>query len=292
MNTAVNLPALDIRLPISSLDAYISHVHQLPMLAAEEELDLATRLQQHNDLIAARRMVLAHLRYVVRVARGYMGYGLPLGDLIQEGNVGLMKAVRRFDPTMNVRLVTFAMHWIKAEIHEYVLRNWRIVKVATTKAQRKLFFNLRQMKKHLGWLTNEEVNDVARDLKVKPETVRQMEARLSSQDAPFEFFTGSDSEEDNQHFSPAGYLEDHRYNPAAELENNDWRDQSNSALHIALTKLDDRSRDILEARWLADDKATLQDLAARYSVSAERIRQLEKNAMQKLKSALVKAGAA
>jgi len=276
-----SLQTLDIRLPLGSLDAYISYVNQIPMLTQPEELDLATRLHSNQDLAAAKQLVLAHLRYVVRVAKGYKGYGLPLNDLVQEGNIGLMKAVKRFNPALGVRLVTFAMHWIKSEIHEFVLRNWRIVKVATTKAQRKLFFNLRTMKKHLGWLTQEEVDGIAKDLRVKPETVREMELRLSTMDAPFE--SHSDDEED-AHFAPAGYLEDHRFNPERQLENDDWSEQSHSALQNALTTLDERSQEILAARWLAEEKATLQDLADKYQVSAERIRQLEKNALQKLRA--------
>ncbi|MEO8402316.1 MAG: RNA polymerase sigma factor RpoH [Gammaproteobacteria bacterium] len=276
-----SLQTFNIHLPVSSLENYMSYVNQIPMLSQTEEFELATRLQKDSDLDAAKRLVLAHLRYVVRVARGYSGYGLSLNDLIQEGNIGLMKAVKRFNPEVGVRLVTFAMHWIKAEIHEYVLRNWRIVKVATTKAQRKLFFNLRNMKKHLGWLTADEVAEVAKDLRVKPETVREMEMRLSSTDAPFD--NQNDDDEDSMHFSPAGYLEDNRYNPAQQLESDDWSEQSQTALHSALTKLDNRSQEILNARWLAEDKTTLQDLADKYKVSAERIRQLEKTAMEKLK---------
>ncbi len=282
-----SLQTLDLHLPISSLETYISHVNQIPMLTQAEELALATRLYKTNDLAAAKGLVLAHLRYVVRVARGYMGYGLPLNDLIQEGNIGLMKAVKRFNPEVGVRLVTFAMHWIKAEIHEFVLRNWRIVKVATTKAQRKLFFNLRNMKKHLGWLTSEEVMEVAKDLRVKPETVREMEMRLSTSDTPFD--AHDDDDEDGFHFAPAGYLEDHRFNPEKQLISTDSAKQSHSSLQHALTQLDERSQEILQARWLAEEKSTLQELADKFQVSAERIRQLEKNAMQKLKAVLEQA---
>lgn len=284
MDSTTCLKKFDLSLPIGSLDAYITQVNQVPLLSPLEERQLANRLHQDNDLDAARQLVMAHLRYVVKVARGYLGYGLPLGDLIQEGNVGLMKAVKRFDPEMGVRLVTFAMHWIKAEIHEFVLRNWRIVKMATTKAQRKLFFNLRRMKKHTGWLNPNEVNEVATDLQVNPETVREMESRLSTRDMSFDGAALDDDEED--HFSPAAYLEDNRYNPATEFESTHWAEQSGNALQEALTLLDSRSKDILQARWLADKKATLQDLADRYHVSAERIRQLEKNAMQKLREIL------
>lgn len=278
------LQPLNLCLPVSSIETYTSYVNQIPLLTQPEELALATRLYKENDLDAAKQLVLSHLRYVVRVAKGYSGYGLPLNDLIQEGNIGLMKAVKRFNPDVGVRLVTFAMHWIKAEIHEFVLRNWRIVKIATTKAQRKLFFNLRQMKKHLGWLTQAEVNDVARDLRVKPETVREMEMRLAASDTAFDCH--SDDDDETARFAPAAYLEDQRFNPATESEHTDWANQSHSALQSALMTLDTRSQEILNARWLADKKATLQELADKYNVSAERIRQLEKNAMQKLRSAM------
>jgi RNA polymerase sigma-32 factor len=284
------VPSLDIRVPVNSIDAYISYVNQIPMLSQEEEQQLATRLQKDNDLAAAKQLVLSHARFVVRIAKGYMGYGLQLNDLIQEGNIGLMKAVKRFNPAIGVRLVTFAVHWIKAEMHEFILRNWRIVKVATTKSQRKLFFNLRTMKKRLGWFTNEEINAVAKDLGVEPETVREMEMRLSASDASFDM--SSDDEDEYESAIPSGYLEDLRYNPAKELENADWSEQSGGALHIALQQLDARSQDILAARWLNDNKATLQDLADKYQVSAERIRQLEKNAMDKLKIAIEKIQAA
>jgi RNA polymerase sigma-32 factor len=277
-----SLSLADIRLPIHSLDAYLHYVNQVPMLTPEEELDLAKRLKNNEDLAAAKRMILAHLRYVARVAKGYLGYGLPLADLIQEGNLGLMKAVKRFDPDVGVRLVTFAMHWIKAEIHEYILRNWRIVKVATTKAQRKLFFNLRQLKKNLTWMTSQEVNDIARDLGVKPETVREMEMRLSATDASLEYHQSDDGETS---FAPAGFLEDHRYNPADELERANWSTQSNDVMYQALDKLDARSQHIIRTRWLDDQKLTLQELAEHYQISAERVRQLEKNAMKKLKAA-------
>jgi RNA polymerase sigma-32 factor len=279
-----SLQAFNINLPISSIDAYIAYTHQVPLLSQAEELDLANRLQQDNDLAAARALVLAHLRYVVRVAKGYLGYGLPLNDLIQEGNIGLMKAVRRFNPEVGVRLVSFAVHWIKAEIHEYILRNWRIVKIATTKAQRKLFFNLRSMKKRLGWFTNEEINEVARDLKVKPETVREMEMRLSTSDASFDGH--DDNDDENLPFIPAGFLEDQHSNHALHTENSNWSDESNSSLYQALEQLDERSQEILQARWLSDEKRTLQELADQYKISAERVRQLEKVAMQKLKIAM------
>jgi RNA polymerase sigma-32 factor len=224
---------------------------------------------------------MSHLRFVVHIARSYSGYGLPQADLIQEGNVGLMKAVKRFDPNVGVRLVSFAVHWIKAEIHEYVLRNWRIVKVATTKAQRKLFFNLRSAKKGLGWLNNGEVEAIAQDLDVKPQTVRQMESRLSAHDAAFDAYT--DDDDDTAYQAPAHYLEDHRFNPATELENSNWAEDSSSRLQFAMSQLDERSQAILQQRWLTDSKATLHELADVYGVSAERIRQLEKNAMNKVR---------
>jgi len=281
--TNTSLQRYDIHLPIGSIEAYLHQINQIPMLSQEEELALAVSLQRDNDLTAARRLILPHLRYVGRVARGYLGYGLPLADLIQEGNVGLMKAVRRFNPDKGVRLVTFAMHWIKAEIHEYILRNWRIVKVATTKAQRKLFFNLRNMKKRLGWMTQEEVQGVADDLGVKPETVREMEMRLSATDASFDMH---ESDDDEHYVAPAGFLEDLRYNPADQVEKSEWSGQSTDALHLALNTLDERSQHIIRSRWLDDNKLTLQELADSYQISAERVRQLEKNAMNKLKAAV------
>lgn len=283
---STSLQSFDMGLPLNSLEAYMTYVNQVPILSQTEEQALAHRLQTHQDLNAAKQLVLAHARYVVRIAKGYLGYGLPLGDLIQEGNIGLMKAVKRFNPELGVRLVTFAVHWIKAEMHEFILRNWRIVKVATTKAQRKLFFNLRTMKKRLGWFSNEEINAVAKDLGVQPDEVREMEMRLNNADASFD---AEPSDEDDEHASiaPAGYLEDQRYNPEQLLETSDWSEQSGSSLTHALQQLDVRSQEILAARWLNEEKATLQSLADKYQVSAERIRQLEKNAMQKLKEAIV-----
>jgi RNA polymerase sigma-32 factor len=279
-----SLQALNINLPISSVDAYINYVNQIPLLSQSEETDLANRLQKNDDLEAAKRMVLSHARYVVRIAKGYLGYGLPLNDLIQEGNIGLMKAVKRFDPSVGVRLATFAVHWIKSEMHEFIIRNWRIVKVATTKAQRKLFFNLRSSKKRLGWFTQEEVNEVAKDLGVKPEVVYEMEMRLNSSDASFD---GSDEDdEESTGPIPAGFLADASYNPAHQLESSNWLEQSGMNLHSALFELDERSQEILRSRWLSEEKATLQELADKYQVSAERVRQLEKNAMLKLKAAL------
>lgn len=281
MNLQLQLPALNG--PIGSLDAYIYRANQIPMLTAEEEYDCAQRFHEEGDVEGARRLVLAHLRYVIRVARGYLGYGLPLNDLIQEGNVGLMKAVKRFDPKMGVRLVSFAVHWIKAEIHEFVLHNWRIVKVATTKAQRKLFFNMRQMKKRLGWLNHEEVDAVANDLGVSREEVLVMEQRLNAMDASYD---ASDSDDDDQSFktAPAGYLHDVNGDPAHLFEQENSGTQRREKLHLALERLDERSQDILQQRWLIDDKAiTLHALAEKYGVSAERVRQLEKNAMKKLR---------
>jgi RNA polymerase sigma-32 factor len=264
--------------PLGSLDQYIYAVNNVAVLSAEEEYALATRLRDEDDLGAARSLVLAHLRFVVHIARGYAGYGLPLGDLIQEGNVGLMKAIRRFDPEVGVRLVSFAVHWIRAEIHEFVLKNWRLVKVATTKAQRKLFFNLRKAKKHLGWLSRDEARAVANDLGVTEREVVEMEQRLSGRDVSFD---PGPTEEDE--YSPSAYLASASGDPAVEVERSDWDETTSARLGAALETLDDRSRDILERRWLTDDKATLHDLAARYSVSAERIRQIEASAIGKLK---------
>ncbi|MEJ2454266.1 MAG: RNA polymerase sigma factor RpoH [Candidatus Thiodiazotropha sp.] len=271
-------------LPTGSMDAYISAAFQLPMLSAEEERQLAIRLRDHKDLQAAQRLITSHIRFVVRIARNYSGYGLALPDLVQEGTVGLMKAVRRFDPDMGVRLVSFAVHWIKAEIHEYILKNWRIVKVATTKAQRKLFFNLRSSKKRLGWFSQEEVEGVAEELGVKPETVLEMESRLSGQDIAFDGPTHED--DDAMVATPAGYLSDMRMEPSTVLEADDSESHMKQQLASALEDLDPRSREILEARWLGEHKSTLHELAERYQVSAERIRQIEKSAMKKLKAQL------
>ena len=267
--------------PGANLEAYVNTVNSIPLLTPEQERELAESLYYEQDLEAARQMVLAHLRFVVLIARSYSGYGLAQADLIQEGNVGLMKAVKRFNPEMGVRLVSFAVHWIKAEIHEFILRNWRIVKVATPKAQRKLFFNLRSQKKRLAWLNNDEVHRVAESLGVEPREVREMESRLTGHDMAFD--PAAEADDDSAFQSPANYLEDHRYDPARQLEDADWTDNSTSNLHEALEVLDERSRDILYQRWLAEEKATLHDLAQKYNVSAERIRQLEKSAMNKLK---------
>ncbi|MEC8058259.1 MAG: RNA polymerase sigma factor RpoH [Pseudomonadota bacterium] len=278
------LMPLSLSAPGVNLGAYISTVNQIPILTAEQEKELAERYYYDQDLDAAKMLVMSHLRFVVHIARSYAGYGLPQGDLIQEGNLGLMKAVKRFDPNMGVRLVSFAVHWIKAEIHEYVIRNWRIVKIATTKAQRKLFFNLRSLKKSSKKLTLEEAKAIAVDLNVTPEQVLEMEGRLTAYDAAFE--AQGDDDDDSTHVAPALYLEDNRYDPARLVENEDYEEQSSSALYEAMNQLDDRSRNILQRRWLDDDKSTLHELAAEYNVSAERIRQLEKNEMEKIKVAM------
>jgi RNA polymerase sigma-32 factor len=279
-----SLQTMEWMTPGSNLNAYIQGAAGVPVLSAQEEKSLAEALYYNDDLDAARRLVLSHLRFVVHIARSYNGYGLPLGDLIQEGNVGLMKAVRRFNPEKGVRLVSFAVHWIKAEMHEFILRNWRIVKVATTKAQRKLFFNLRSAKKQLEWLSADEAQAVASDLGVEVKDVMEMEKRLYSRDATFD--APSDDDDDSAFYAPANYLEDHRNDPALLAEADDFEDDNSSRLHAALADLDPRSRDILQRRWLNDSKATLHELAAEYSVSAERIRQLEQNAMKKVRSLL------
>ena len=270
--------------PGENLASYMQAVNAIPILSADEERALAERLYYHEDLDAARHMVMSHLRFVVHIARSYNGYGLPLADLVQEGNVGLMKAVRRFNPEKGVRLVSFAVHWIKAEIHEYILRNWRIVKVATTKAQRKLFFNLRSAKKSLAWLTNDEAEAVAQDLGVEVKQVREMEKRLSARDTAFD--APDDADDDNAPVAPVYYLEDKSADPATQLEALDWEADSLGRLRSALTTLDERSRDILQRRWLADAKATLHELADEYGVSAERIRQLEQNALKKVRASM------
>ncbi|MBT8428405.1 MAG: RNA polymerase sigma factor RpoH [Gammaproteobacteria bacterium] len=276
--------AIPMTLPTGSMDAYTSAAFQLPILSAEEEHELAVRLRDHQDLDAARSLVMAHLRFVVKIARGYSGYGLPQHDLIQEGSVGLMKAVRRFDPDMGVRLVSFAVHWIKAEIHEYILRNWRIVKIATTKSQRKLFFNLRSAKKRLGWFTRQEVEEVAEDLGVKPETVLEMESRLSNYDVAFDLAAADDDE--GPSMAPVAYLPDLRNEPSTQIEQADSAASEREGLYAALEALDERSRDILQRRWLAENKETLHVLADEYGISAERIRQIEAAAMKKLRATL------
>jgi len=276
------------RLPLKagSEEHYIQAVNAIPALGAEQEHDLAVRYRDHQDLEAARWLVLSNLRFVVHVARGYSGYGLPLADLIQEGNIGMMKAVKRFDPDVGVRLVSFAVHWIRAEIHEFILRNWRIVKVATTKAQRKLFFNLRSAKKRLGWLSHQEVEAVAADLGVKPETVLEMESRLAGQDVGFDPTPESDNDDESAAYSPAAYLQAERADPALAIEDEDYDEWRDDSLYDAMEGLDQRSRDILTRRWLKEPKATLHTLADEYGVSAERIRQLEKTALKRLREGL------
>ncbi|MDW3096040.1 MAG: RNA polymerase sigma factor RpoH [Gammaproteobacteria bacterium] len=283
-NSLVITQPQELTLTAGSLDAYINAAHQLPILSAEEEQNLAIRLRDHQDLEAARTLITHHLRFVIRVARGYNGYGLALADLIQEGNIGLMKAVKRFDPSLNVRLVSFAVHWIRAEIHEFILRNWRIVKVATTKAQRKLFFNLRSKKKRLGWLNHDEVKSVAMELGVKPSDVLEMESRLSGQDLGFDA-PGHSDDEDNIS-SPSAFLAHDSEDPASSFEKDDWTEHQIVQLEQAMNELDDRSRTIIQARWLSEKKQTLQNLAKQYGVSAERIRQLENNAMKKLQACI------
>ena len=269
--------------PVGSLDAYIQAVGAIPVLSKEDEQAMAARFREDGDLEAARDLVMAHLRFVVHIAKGYTGYGLPLNDLIQEGNVGLMKAVKRFDPSYDVRLVSFAVHWIRAEIHEFVLKNWRIVKVATTKAQRKLFFNLRKAKKSLAWLSADETAAVAKDLGVSAKEVNEMEKRLHSRDAIFDPAPDAD---DERNFTPAAYLPSPDADPATLVEAEDWHTDATTRMASALKILDDRSRDILEKRWLTEKKMTLHELAAEYGVSAERIRQLETNAIKKLRNAM------
>ncbi len=280
-----SLQPVDMLVPGQNIDAYVQGVSRIAVLSVDQERSLAERLYYDNDLDAARQLVMSHLRFVVHIARSYNGYGLPLSDLIQEGNVGLMKAVKRFNPEVGVRLVSFAVHWVKAEIHEFILKNWRIVKVATTKAQRKLFFNLRSSKKRLAWLNNAEVTAVANDLGVNEQVVREMEGRMAGQDTAFDGY--SDDSDDSVYVAPAAYLEDQDADPARQLEDSDWANSSVNMLRNALANLDERSQDIIQRRWLNDSKATLHELAAEYGVSAERIRQLEKNAMKKVKGSLI-----
>jgi len=280
-----NTMQLQLAVPTGNISGFITTANSVPMLSAEEERALAIDLHENGNVEAARKLILPHLRFVIHVARGYSGYGLNIADLIQEGNIGLMKAVKRFDPNVGVRLVSFAVHWIRAEMHEYILKNWRIVKVATTKAQRKLFFNLRKNKKRLGWFTNDEVNTVANELGVKPETVLEMETRLSSRDMAFDGY--ADDDDESFYVSPSQFLEDMSDEPSKVLEAADWSDHNNSRLATALETLDDRSRDILNSRWLSENKLTLHNLADRYNISAERVRQLEKAAMQKMRTALM-----
>lgn len=279
-----SLQIIDRLVPGANLESYIQAASRIPVLSVEEERKLAERLHYDGDVEAARELVLSHLRFVIHIARSYAGYGLSQADLIQEGNVGLMKAVKRFNPEYGVRLVSFAVHWIKAEIHEFILRNWRIVKVATTKAQRKLFFNLRSQKKRLGWLNQDEAAAIADDLGVETKTVFEMEGRLNAYDAAFD--AGADDDDDTAYQAPAYYLEDNSMDPARVVESDNYEQDANDRLHQALGELDDRSRSILQQRWLTEEKATLHELAAQYQVSAERIRQLEKSAMKKLKTAI------
>jgi RNA polymerase sigma-32 factor len=288
MSDAILIDEVEQTLPVvlatDSLDAYLAKINQIPILSADREQVLARKLRDDEDLNSARELILSHLRFVAFIARGYSGYGLPLADLIQEGNIGLMKAVKRFDPDVGVRLVSFAVHWIRAEMHEYILRNWRIVKIATTKAQRKLFFKLRSSKKRLAWLNADEVKVVAKNLGVDAKTVLEMEERLSSHDVTFD--RGDDSDDqDTSNYAPANYLQAANADPARLMEREDWDSQNIDQLEQALLNLDDRSRDILQKRWLSDDKSTLHELAAEYNVSAERIRQLEVNAIKKLRGA-------
>jgi RNA polymerase sigma-32 factor len=271
--------------PIGSFDAYVDAVSRIPVLSREDEHELATRYRRDDDLDAARRLVLSHLRFVVHIARGYHGYGLPLGDLVQEGNVGLMKAVKRFDPSVGVRLVSFAVHWIRAEIHEYVLRNWRLVKIATTKAQRKLFFNLRKYKRSLGWLNAEETQAVARDLGVTPAEVTEMERRLASRDLSYD--PTPDADEEDESYSPSAYLPAPDADPAVAVERAEWDEDVTDKVAHAMAQLDARSQAVLRARWMGEHKATLHELADQYGVSAERIRQIEANAIKKLRKLVV-----
>jgi RNA polymerase sigma-32 factor len=270
-----------------SIEAYMQSAYSIPMLSAEREHELATRLHKENDLSAAQELIMSHLRFVIHVAKGYSGYGLPQSDLIQEGNVGLMKAVKRFNPEVGVRLVSFAVHWIKAEIHEFVLRNWRIVKVATTKAQRKLFFNLRKNKKRLGWFSKDEIDTVAESLGVSCKDVMEMESRMSNQDQAFDLSSSDDDAESSSNFAPVQYLEDKSSDISLQVEDENWDAHANKQLTKAIVALDERSQDIIRTRWLNDNKSTLQELAEKYSISAERVRQLEKNALGKLKNAMV-----
>ncbi|MDD5393455.1 MAG: RNA polymerase sigma factor RpoH [Thiothrix sp.] len=288
MTNALMLRGRTLPVPVGNLESYIHAIHSIPVLNADEERDLAERLKRQGDLEAARQLILHNLRFVVKVARGYNGYGLPLGDLVQEGNVGLMKAVKRFDPDMNVRLISFAVHWIRAEIHEFILRNWKIVKVATTKAQRKLFFNLRSSKQRLGWLSHEEAQSMAADLGVSTAEVLEMEKRLSANDVSFDLSPDQD-DEDSGSFSPSQYLAAESADPADVLEAEEWDTYTRERFQDAMESLDARSQDILASRWLVEEKATLHELADKYKVSAERIRQLENAAVSKLRLAVLEA---
>ncbi|MCK5727406.1 MAG: RNA polymerase sigma factor RpoH [Thiotrichaceae bacterium] len=285
MGTALMLQHQHLAVPGANLENYMHTVHKIPVLTALKEKEIATHLRENENLDSARLLVMHNLRFVIKVARSYSGYGLPLGDLVQEGNVGLMKAVKRFDPTMNVRLISFAVHWIRAEIHEFILKNWKIVKVATTKAQRKLFFNLRSSKKRLGWFNQQQISDVAKDLGVTPKDVVEMEKRMSGTDIGFDLEPSGNDE--SVSYSPSQYLENNSVDPAQHLENQDWEDHTKQLFSQALATLDDRSKDIISRRWLSEPKATLQDLAKKYSISAERIRQLEAVAIKKIKGSVI-----
>jgi len=276
------LQPMDVSAPGQNLEAYLSSVQNIAILTPEEEKRLAEDLYYRNDLEAARQLVMAHLRFVVHIARGYSGYGLPQADLIQEGNVGLMKAVRKFNPEVGVRLISFAVHWIKSEMHEYIIKNWKIVKVATTKAQRKLFFNLRSQKKELNWLSEDEIKTISDELGVDEKSIKEMESRLSSKDMSFD--PPSEANDDEASFSPSGFLADESKDPAELIEREDSEEYSHELLHEAMSALDPRSKEILIDRWLQDQKLTLHELADKYGVSAERIRQIEKAAMEKVKS--------
>ena len=277
--------ALALANPGSDLDKYLAQVYSIPVLTRDEELELTTEFFESEDVKLAHKLVISHLRFVVHIAKSYAGYGLPLADVIQEGNVGLLKAVKKFDPNKGVRLVSFAVHWIKAEIHEFILKNWRIVKIATTKAQRKLFFNLRSKKKSTGWLSDAEAKKIAKDLDVSLKEVMHMENRLNSSDSPFDL--GTDDEDDEKAFSPSQYLEDNSFNPELTVEKGDYDEVNNTALFKGIANLDRRAQDIIRARWLEDNKLTLNELADKYQVSAERIRQIEATAFKKLKTSLV-----
>lgn len=283
MTTAIATTAMQLPVSSNNLDAYFRQIGEIPVLDAEEERELALRLQNQNDIEAAQKLIMHNLRFVAKIARGYSGYGLPLNDLIQEGNIGLMKAVKRFSTKHEVRLISYAVHWIRAEIHEFIIRNWRIVKVATTKAQRKLFFKLRSSKKRLGWFNADEVKDVAETLGVDAKTVVEMESRLSAQDPGFD--SPANNNDDDTDFTPAAYLMDHSADPAEHAEQEDLDQQNSQNMYSSLKQLDERSQDIIRSRWLDDEKSTLHELAGRYEISAERVRQLEANALKKLRLA-------
>ena len=283
MTTAIATTAFQLPVSSNNLSSYFRQIGEIPVLGVMEERELAQRLQNQNDIAAAQKLIMSNLRFVVKIARGYAGYGLPLNDLIQEGNIGLMKAVKRFSPDHEVRLISYAVHWIRAEIHEFIIRNWRIVKVATTKAQRKLFFKLRSSKKRLGWLNADEVKDVAETLGVDAKTVVEMESRLSAQDPGFDSPVNNDDDAD---FTPAAYLMDHSADPAEQAEQEDSEQQDSQNMYSSLKQLDERSQDIIHSRWLTEEKATLHELAGKYQISAERIRQLEANALKKMRLAI------